>query len=134
MDLQAHKRTLGIIHLIYGLLITVTFFFLGSIIAAVAPFITEEIMKEAGDNAEAVAEMVISIIRGIFILLFVFSALPSIFAGIGLIREKSWGVVIGLIAGCISIFSFPFGTAIGVYSIYVFVQNNRALKGEPNQG
>lgn len=133
MDLQAHKRTLGIIHLIYGILTTVVFLFIGSIVAAVAPFISAEILENGDQNAEQVIALISSAVRGVFILIFIFSALPSIIAGIGLLSRKSWGLVISLIAGCIAIFSFPFGTALGVYSIYVFVQNNRAVRDESNQ-
>jgi len=132
MDIESHKKTLGIIHIVYGSLITVTFVFIGSIASLIFPFISEEIAKDAGGNADEVLFMVSSILRTVFILLLIFSALPSILAGIGLLQKKSWGLVIALIAGCVSIFSFPFGTAIGVYSIYVFVQNNRS-KNDQNQ-
>ena len=125
MDIQSHKHTLGILHVVYGSLIVVSFIFIGSIISAVFPIISKSIAEEAGSDADEILFLVSSLIRTIFILLLIFSALPSIIAGIGLINQKSWGVIIGLIAGCISIFSFPFGTAVGVYSIYVYIENNK---------
>lgn len=134
MDIQSHKRTLGIIHIVYGSLIAVAFIFIGSLITLVFPFIADEIAQDVGNDADEILLMVSSIIRIVFILLLIFSALPSIIAGIGLLQKKNWGVVIALIAGCISIFSFPFGTAVGVYSIYVFVENNRHNKNEQDQG
>ncbi len=125
MDIQSHKRTLGIIHIVYGSLIAIAFVFIGSFVSILFPFISEEIAKDVGNDADEILFLVSSLIRTIFILLLIFSALPSIIAGIGLLQKKSWGVVIALIAGCVSIFSFPFGTAVGVYSIYVFVENNK---------
>ncbi|MEQ9466434.1 MAG: hypothetical protein RLN88_03430 [Ekhidna sp.] len=133
MDIQSHKRTLGIIHIVYGSLIAIAFIFIGSFVSLIFPFIADEIAKDVGNDADEILLMVTSIIRIVFILLLIFSALPSIIAGIGLLQNKSWGVVIALIAGCISIFSFPFGTAVGVYSIYVFVENNKH-KNEQDQG
>lgn len=133
MDIQSHKRTLGILHIVYGSLITVAFIFIGSLISILFPFISEEVAKDMGNDADEILFMVSSIMRTIFILLLIFSALPSIIAGIGLLQKKSWGVVIALIAGCVSIFSFPFGTAVGIYSIYVFVENNK-YKNDQNQG
>ncbi|MEO9484415.1 MAG: hypothetical protein ABJG47_13245 [Ekhidna sp.] len=130
MDIQSHKRTLGIIHLVYGSLIAVAFIFIGSFVTMLFPFIAEEIADEVGNDADKVLLFVESIIRTVFILLLVFSALPSIIAGFGLLQKRSWGIVIALIAGCVSIFSFPFGTAVGVYSIYVFVENNKAKRDE----
>lgn len=125
MDIQAHKRTLGIIHIVYGSLIAVAFIFIGSLVSILFPFISEEIAKDVGNDADEVIFIVSSIIRTVFILLLIFSALPSIIGGIGLLQKKSWGVVMALIAGCVSIFSFPFGTAVGVYSIYVYMENNK---------
>ena len=126
MDIQAHKKTLGVIHIVYGLLLAITFLFIGSFVTMLFPFIAEEIADEVGNDADKVLILVESIVRTVFILLLIFSALPSIIGGIGLLQQKNWGVTIALIAGCISIFSFPFGTAVGVYSIYVFVENNKA--------
>lgn len=125
MDIQAHKRTLGIIHIVYGSLIAVAFVFIGSLVSILFPFISEEIARDMGNDADEVLFIVSSIIRTVFILLLIFSALPSIIGGIGLLQKKSWGVVMALIAGCVSIFSFPFGTAVGVYSIYVYMENNK---------
>lgn len=132
MDIQSHKRTLGIIHLVYGSLIAVAFIFIGSFITMLFPFIAEEIANDVGNDADDILLFVESIIRTVFILLLIFSALPSIIAGIGLLQKRNWGLVVALIAGCVSIFSFPFGTAVGVYSIYVFVENNKR-KDDQNQ-
>lgn len=133
MDLQAHKRTLGIIHLVYGSLIAVAFIFIGSFVTMLFPLIADEIANDVGDDADKVLLFVESLIQTIFILLLIFSALPSIIAGIALLQKKNWGIVLALIAGCVSIFSFPFGTAVGVYSIFVFAKNNRT-KNDQDQG
>lgn len=134
MNIQSHKRTLGVIHIVYGCMIAISFLFIGGVVNALFPFIAEEIAKDASSkNADEILLLVSGIIRSIFILLLIFSALPSIIAGVGLVSNKNWGLVMGLIAGCISIFGFPFGTAVGIYSIYVFVINNRQ-KHEQNQG
>ena len=132
MDIQSHKRTLGIIHLVYGSIIAVAFIFIGSLVTMLFPFIADEIANDVGSDADEILLLVESVVRTVFILLLIFSALPSIIAGIGLLQKKSWGIVIALVAGCISIFSFPFGTAIGVYSIYVFVENNK-VKNDKDQ-
>ena len=132
MEVNSHKRTLGIIHIIYGSLVGLSFVFIGVIISAFAPFITEAIQEENGAEGALAFELVASIIRVIFTFIFIFSALPSIIGGIGLLQHKSWGLLITLIAGCISIFSFPFGTALGVYTIYVFVQDSKARKSDEN--
>ena len=64
----------------------------------------------------------------IMIIAIVFSALPSIIGGMATLNNKSYGMVLLVIAGCLSLLSFPIGTAIGAYSIYVYVENQRAEK------
>ncbi len=133
MDIQSHKRTLGILHIVYGSLVGITFLFIGSLITILFPFIADEIASDVGGDADKALLLVSSILKVVFVLLLLFSALPSFIAGIGLIQKKEWGIMLALVAGCISIFSFPFGTAVGVYSIYVFVENNKQKRNDQNQ-
>ena len=125
MDLNSNKRTLGIVHIVYGALNTLIFVFIGVIVSTFLPFIMETVVEEEGPDAAMIFDMVANIVQVVFTFIFVLSALPSIIGGIGLVQRKSWGLTVALIAGCVSIFSFPFGTALGAYSIYVYVQNNK---------
>ena len=59
---------------------------------------------------------------GVFTVL----SLPGILAGIGLIRRKTWGRVLALVLGFLSLLNFPFGTVIGVYALYVLLQEGTA--------
>ncbi len=134
MDIQSHKRTLGIVHIVYGALTALIFVFIGVIISTFLPLIMEAIVEEEGPEGAMIFEMVAGIIKTVFTFIFLLSALPSIIGGIGLLQGKNWGLMVALIAGCISIFSFPFGTALGVYSLYVFIENNKQRKNDENQG
>lgn len=134
MDLEAHKKSLGIFHLVYGILTSVVFLFVGSVASIMMPFIQDAIIDSEGQDAELVIGLVSGILRITFLVLFIFSALPSIIAGIGLISRRSWGVIISMIAGCVSLLNFPFGTVLGVYAIYVFIQNNNQATNEISEG
>lgn len=133
MDIQSHKRTLGIVHIVYGAITSLIFIFIGVIISAFLPFIMEAIIEEEGPDGAMIFEMVAGIIKTVFTFIFLLSALPSIIGGIGVIQGKDWGLTVTLIAGCISIFSFPFGTALGVYSLYVFIENNKQRRNDENK-
>ena len=61
-------------------------------------------------------------------ILIVFFALPTLIAAFGLLTKKSWGVTFALIVGCIKLFSFPIGTALGVYSIWIYSEDVRVSK------
>lgn len=131
MDLQAHKRALGIIHLVYGSITAVIFLLIGAFFDAFFPFIVEAIQEDSGREAADIFVAVQTLLKSIFYVLLFFCALPSIIGGIGVLQKKNWGMVFALIAGCISIFSFPIGTAVGGYTIYVFIEDNKQ-KNEKN--
>ena len=57
---------------------------------------------------------------GIASLLLVVS-LPGIFAGIGLLKMRPWARIVAIIVGVLHILSFPFGTALGVYTLWVLL-------------
>jgi len=124
MKLDQHKKTLGILHLVYGIFTALVFLFIGSIANIFIPFIQEAIIEDEGIESEKYVIMVAEIIRVAFLILFIFSALPSILGGLGLIMKLRWGLIVSMIAGCVSLLNFPFGTALGIYTIYVFVLNN----------
>ncbi len=72
------------------------------------------------DNAES--EMVLSIIANVIAIVFILISLPGIFAGIGLYKRHEWARILTLVLSVIEIFNFPFGTAIGIYSIWALIQ------------
>jgi hypothetical protein len=47
------------------------------------------------------------------------STLPSLLAGWGLLRYRSWARVLTMILSFCDLFSFPLGTALGTYSLWV---------------
>ncbi len=130
MDLESHKRTLSIVHICYGALYAIIFILLGGLFFAFSPFIETAIINEEGGDAAWVVPLIGGALRAILVVLFIFAALPSIIGGIATLQHRSWGMVLLMIAGCLSIFSFPIGTAIGAYTIYVFIEDNKQKKAE----
>jgi len=48
-------------------------------------------------------------------------SLPGIIAGIGLLKYRPWARILAIIIGVLHLLSFPFGTALGVYTLYVLL-------------
>jgi hypothetical protein len=48
-------------------------------------------------------------------------SLPGMFAGIGLLKMQPWARIVAIIVGVLHILSFPFGTALGVYTLWVLL-------------
>ena len=59
---------------------------------------------------------------GVGSLLLVIS-IPVIVAGIGLIYHRSWARILALIVCFTKLFSFPFGTILGIYGIWVLMHD-----------
>jgi len=70
-------------------------------------------------------------------MLFLVIALPSIIAGVGLLRYRSWGRGLTLVLSFVRLLEFPFGTATAVYSFWVLLSqggkrfyNDKAARAE----
>jgi len=51
---------------------------------------------------------------------------PGIVAGIGLINRRNWARGLALLVGILLLFKFPFGTALGIYSLWVILKPETA--------
>jgi len=46
-------------------------------------------------------------------------AIAGLIAGLGLMTFKPWARVLAIILGCINLIHIPFGTALGIYTLWV---------------
>ena len=75
----------------------------------------------SGDMEAAGILMVVGFTGMVF---FVALAIPGILAGYGLLKRKSWARVLTMVLGVLNLFSFPVGTAVGVYTLWVLLQED----------
>jgi tellurite resistance protein TehA-like permease len=71
------------------------------------------------EEAIAVTSAVGTAVASFLILL----AAPGIIGGIGLLKWRPWSRILVLILGCLNLFSIPFGTALGIYTIWVLMDD-----------
>ena len=119
--MDVHKRILAILYIISGSLQILGMLFISAFISLIIPFI----MDEAGQEAQWVFVWIVPFIRIIAVVVILFFAIPSIIGGVGLLNNKSWSLTLLLVLGCFKLFSFPIGTAIGIYTIYVYSENHK---------
>ena len=72
---------------------------------------------------DSTANLVLSSIGTIVGSVLLIVSIPAIIAGIGLIYRKSWSRILALIICVIKLLNIPFGTALGVYGIWVLMQD-----------
>jgi hypothetical protein len=122
-----HNKVIGIMHLIYGGFFTLVSFavllffgFFASLMTAVA----------ANDPNAPPAAFFWALMVFVFVVYLVLSV-PSLVAGYGMMKRKSWARIAGIIAAVLAGMSFPFGTALCVYSLWFFFgEAGRAFEQE----
>ncbi len=119
--MEGHKRILAILYIISGSVQILGMIILSSIISIIIPFV----MDEAGPEAQWVFVWIVPFIRVIAVGVILLFSIPSIIGGIGLLNKKSWALTLLLVLGCFKLFSFPIGTVIGIYTIWVYAENHK---------
>lgn len=119
--MESHKRILGILFIISGFLRVLGMIFLMGFFSVILPFIIEEVSADEVWVFELI-EKSIQVVGWAFIIIF---AIPRIIAGVGLLNKKPWALLIALIWGCLGVFSFPLGTALCGYTIWVYIEDNK---------
>lgn len=69
------------------------------------------------------AMMILSTIGSIIAYFLSVTSLPGIIGGIGVLKRKPWARILVLILGIMNLPVIPFGTALGVYTIWVLTQD-----------
>ena len=123
MDIEQHIRALGIAHVIYSCLLLIPAAIVFGVLTTVGVFV---------DDPEA-AQILPIVGTGVGIFLVVL-AIPGLLAGYGVLSNRSWGLPVALVIGLLNILCFPFGTALGGYSLWVFTKANEQRKNSDYTG
>ena len=123
-DAETHTNIVGWLHIILsglGLLaaafVLLVIFGIGLLVA-----VAEEELAVAGIFA-AIGAFV-----GVFLLLV---SLPGLIGGIGVLKRQNWARILVLILSVLQLFNVPFGTAVGIYSLWALTRaETMALFGE----
>ena len=112
MTKEKHVTILGVLYIVRGALI---------LLLGLAAFtVLTGIGALSGDNT---ALGVLGIIGTAAMTFMLILSLPSIIAGIGLLKHHEWARVMAIIVGCISLIDFPIGTALGVYTLIILLDD-----------
>lgn len=106
-----HNKALGILHLAYG---GFSVFLMGMIsIFVLGTFGVLAINQSGGEAVPLGLMAAIMVFVGLINVLIIG---PSFLAGYALLKKKRWAKTVGIIAGVLAGMSFPFGTAVCVYT------------------
>ena len=89
-------------------------------------------------SGDAEARRVTAIVGAAVAAFLVVFSLPSILAGLGLLKRRYWGKVLALVVGLLNVANVPLGTALFAYSLWFWLQrDSEALfhhRGGPRVG
>lgn len=110
-DMQQHVTILGWLHIVANAIL----FFVG-----LSGFLFFAGIGLA--TADPTAMGILGIVGAVSVLFFGVMALPGMLAGYGLLRRQRWGQILGIVVGFLSLVNFPLGTVIGIYTLFVLLQ------------
>jgi len=111
--MRQHIKILAVLYIVLGVLGIVATLIVFGVLGGVAGLVT------ATEDHEAA---VIALLGGITLLAIVTVSVPSIVAGIGLLMLQPWARVLSIILSVVHLFNIPFGTALGIYGLWVMLQ------------
>ena len=119
--MRDHIKILGILNIVIGCLGALAGVIVLLVFGGLAGMAGISAGPWARDTDAAAAVPILAVIGvGIAILLFVL-ALPSIIGGWGLMHFRPWARVLMIVVSVFHLFHIPIGTALGVYGLWVLL-------------
>jgi hypothetical protein len=117
-----HSKLLGILWMVYA-----AFYILGGLgVFVVGNAVLSMVIRQAGANAGA--EMpppeLFHFVFTVFGLLLLILGGLGFFTGWGLLQHSPWARILALVLGFLALLNMPFGTALGIYTIWVLLSAN----------
>ncbi len=124
--LDGHKKVLGILYVISAMLTILGMIMLNAILSIVFSFA----FNEVDPDERKIMELILSVVQYVPAFVILVFSIPTLIAGIGLLTKQGWATIFALIMGCLKLFNFPIGTAIGIYAIWIYSEDQK-LKSFP---
>ena len=121
--MDTHVKVLAVLYIVFGALGILAAF------AVMAAFGIAGVASAAAVGSDADAWVALPIIGitgtalAVFLLLV---SLPGVIAGIGLLRFRPWARVLTIVLSVLNLINLPFGTALGVYGLWVMLSDEGA--------
>jgi hypothetical protein len=114
--MKKHIELLGILHIVYHSI--------GLIIALVVMMFIAGGGLVSRDEYAIMVTLAVALTIASMVIIF---SIPGIIGGIGLLKMRPWARILILIMGFLALLEIPFGTALGIYTIWALM-NDEAMK------
>lgn len=125
-----HIRIVAILHIVLGSLTILGALAVFAVFGGIATFIG------ASGSADALPAIpIVGGIGGIICLVLLILGVPGVIAGIGLLKFRPWGRILGIVISGFDLIHFPFGTALGIYGLWALLsqEGEMLFRNPPGQ-
>jgi len=124
--MTTHVKVLGWLFVVFSTFYVLLAFASSMILGILATFVG----AQGGDDA-VVGASILGFTGAAAFVFWLCLGIPGLLAGYGLLTFKPWARILAIILSAIRLISFPFGTALGAYGLWVlFNKETEALFNE----
>lgn len=118
--MQTHVKVLGVLYLALSALGLFAALFILLAIGSAAGIVG----VTADPEDAAIALPVLGIAGSALGVMLLVLALPGLITGWGLLTLKPWARVLGIVLSALNLLNIPFGTALGIYGLWVLLNKD----------
>ena len=114
--MEQHVKILAVLNIILG--------GLGIIVALVVLVLFGGLAGVASSDSSPDAQggaAILGLIGGLGFIFIAIISIPSVIAGFGLLKFRSWAQILTIVLSVLGLLNFPFGTALGIYGLWVLL-------------
>lgn len=119
--METHVKVVAWIYLVLGALGLATGLLVWGVLGGIGGLV-----EATGDPDAEVVGPVMGWIGALVFWVIAIMSLPSVAAGWGLLQKQEWARILAIILSALNLLGFPFGTAIGVYGLWVLLNKETA--------
>jgi hypothetical protein len=109
-----HVKVLGTLFIVFGTIYVFLAFGSSMLMGVLASLVG----TQGGDDA-AVGATVLGMAGAAAFIFLLCIGIPSVITGIGLLKMQRWARIVGIVLSAIRLISFPIGTIVGAYGLWV---------------
>jgi hypothetical protein len=116
-----HVKILAILHIVFGALSLLAALLILVIFGGVAGIVS---VSDASHDPNAyLAVPVLGVVGTVIFGLLLLLSLPGVLAGVGLLKFQPWARILTIVLCALNLLNVPFGTALGIYGLWVLLNS-----------
>lgn len=121
--MTTHVKVLGVLYIVLSALTLCAALFLGLGLG-----VASGIVGQTAPPEDAAVALPIIGVAGTAIVVFLLAlSLPGLLTGIGLVKFQPWARILGIVLSAINLINIPFGTALGIYGLWVLLNKETEI-------